>query len=97
KMRLLAVILLALVCLSGISAQQCGRQARGKRCAGGLCCSQYGYCGTALAPLGTWTLARRRLQLSLRRPQMTKMHVYPSNSLTTTIMRQRVRPSEQIL
>ncbi|MBL1569777.1 hypothetical protein ELC65_28655, partial [Klebsiella pneumoniae] len=45
-MRLLAVILLALVCLSGISAQQCGRQARGKRCAGGLCCSQYGYCGS---------------------------------------------------
>ncbi|RVX16777.1 Endochitinase [Vitis vinifera] len=44
-MKLLAV-LLALVCLSGISAQQCGRQASGKRCAGGLCCSQYGYCGS---------------------------------------------------
>lgn len=27
----------------------------------------------ALAPLGTWTLARRRLQLSLRRPQVSSI------------------------
>lgn len=28
-------------------AQQRGRQAGGKTCAGNLCCSRYGYCGTA--------------------------------------------------
>ncbi|XXG59966.1 hypothetical protein AAC387_Pa04g1962 [Persea americana] len=27
-------------------AQQCGSQARGATCPGGLCCSQYGYCGS---------------------------------------------------
>ena len=52
-MKLLAVILLALVCLSGISAQQCGKQKQGKRCSGGLCCSQYGYCGSSKQYCGT--------------------------------------------
>lgn len=41
-------ILVLLMCLIGVGvAQQCGRQAGGKTCAGNLCCSQYGYCGTA--------------------------------------------------
>nr|5XDI_A Chain A, Vaccatide, vH1 [Gypsophila vaccaria] len=25
---------------------QCGRQAGGARCSNGLCCSQFGYCGS---------------------------------------------------
>ncbi|CAN0829568.1 Acidic endochitinase WIN6.2C (Fragment) [Linum grandiflorum] len=32
--------------------EQCGRQAPGKHCPGGLCCSQYGYCGTTNAYCG---------------------------------------------
>ncbi|KAF8401799.1 hypothetical protein HHK36_012745 [Tetracentron sinense] len=36
-----------LLCIAaGASAQQCGRQAGGRTCAGNICCSQYGYCGT---------------------------------------------------
>lgn len=34
------------------SAQQCGSQAGGAKCAGGLCCSKYGYCGTSAAYCG---------------------------------------------
>ncbi|KAM5561598.1 barwin-like [Rosa sericea] len=46
--RLSGCILVLLVCIiSGGVAQQCGRQAGGKTCAGNLCCSQYGYCGTS--------------------------------------------------
>lgn len=33
-------------------AQQCGRQAGGSVCSGGLCCSQYGYCGSTSAYCG---------------------------------------------
>lgn len=29
-----------------VAGQQCGRQAGGQTCAGNICCSQYGYCGT---------------------------------------------------
>ncbi|KAF8401801.1 hypothetical protein HHK36_012747 [Tetracentron sinense] len=37
-----------LLCLAaGATAQDCGRQAGGRTCAGNLCCSQYGYCGTS--------------------------------------------------
>ena len=28
------------------SAEQCGKQAGGALCPGGMCCSQYGWCGT---------------------------------------------------
>ena len=36
-----------LVAWAGFSmADQCGRQANGALCAGGLCCSQFGVCGT---------------------------------------------------
>ncbi|KAG6520710.1 hypothetical protein ZIOFF_017770 [Zingiber officinale] len=34
-------------------AQQCGSQAGGALCSGGLCCSQYGYCGSSSAYCGT--------------------------------------------
>ncbi|PIA45177.1 hypothetical protein AQUCO_01700604v1 [Aquilegia coerulea] len=38
----------ALVCLIGAaSAQNCGRQASGATCAGNICCSQWGWCGTS--------------------------------------------------
>ncbi|KAK4774081.1 hypothetical protein SAY87_029100 [Trapa incisa] len=44
----LVLLYVASATLSGFttSAQQCGRQAGGALCAGGLCCSQYGYCGS---------------------------------------------------
>ncbi|KAL5788955.1 hypothetical protein ACOSP7_005904 [Xanthoceras sorbifolium] len=32
--------------LAGSSAEQCGRQAGGALCPGGLCCSKFGWCGT---------------------------------------------------
>lgn len=38
-------ILLALF-LSSISAEQCGKQAGNALCPNGLCCSQYGFCGS---------------------------------------------------
>lgn len=40
---LAALCLLSLVV--GGSAEQCGRQAGGKVCPGGACCSKYGWCG----------------------------------------------------
>ncbi|KAK4370115.1 hypothetical protein RND71_009592 [Anisodus tanguticus] len=45
KFHVVIVMILALL-LTTTSAQQCGRQARGRSCANGLCCSQYGFCGT---------------------------------------------------
>ncbi|TMW80603.1 hypothetical protein EJD97_017871 [Solanum chilense] len=45
KFFVLVVTILALL-LSVANAQQCGSQAGGALCANGLCCSQYGYCGT---------------------------------------------------
>ncbi|KAK4370114.1 hypothetical protein RND71_009589 [Anisodus tanguticus] len=44
-------MILALL-LTTASAQQCGRQARGRSCANGLCCSQDGFCGTTRAYCG---------------------------------------------
>ncbi|KAK4781125.1 hypothetical protein SAY87_017231 [Trapa incisa] len=43
------------VTLSGFTAfaQQCGSQAGGALCAGGLCCSQWGWCGTSDAYCGS--------------------------------------------
>ncbi|KAM7470972.1 hypothetical protein LguiA_009155 [Lonicera macranthoides] len=38
-------ILLVLLLIGGASAEQCGRQAGGALCPGGLCCSEYGWCG----------------------------------------------------
>ncbi|KAK0582269.1 hypothetical protein LWI29_023616 [Acer saccharum] len=38
--------------LTGSSAQQCGTQASGALCAGGLCCSQFGFCGSTDAYCG---------------------------------------------
>nr|GMD18522.1 antifungal protein [Ipomoea batatas]GMD29105.1 antifungal protein [Ipomoea batatas]GMD34398.1 antifungal protein [Ipomoea batatas]GMD84687.1 antifungal protein [Ipomoea batatas] len=35
-----------------IMAQQCGSQARGRLCANGRCCSQWGYCGSTSAYCG---------------------------------------------
>ena len=45
------LVFLTLVCLLGstvqrASAVQCGSQAGGALCPGGLCCSQWGWCGT---------------------------------------------------
>ncbi|KAK9758212.1 hypothetical protein RND81_01G215800 [Saponaria officinalis] len=43
----LLMILITMPYLMGMtSAAQCGRQAGGRRCSGGLCCSKYGFCGT---------------------------------------------------
>ncbi|XP_077248059.1 pathogenesis-related protein PR-4-like [Tasmannia lanceolata] len=43
----LNLFMVFLVCLAAAAeAQQCGRQAGDQTCAGNLCCSQYGYCGT---------------------------------------------------
>ncbi|KAE9450256.1 hypothetical protein C3L33_17851, partial [Rhododendron williamsianum] len=50
-MRILALISLSLLSTLGALAQQeqCGSQAGGKVCPGGLCCSQFGFCGTTAA------------------------------------------------
>ncbi|XP_057960039.1 basic endochitinase-like [Malania oleifera] len=37
---------LSLLCIARASAQQCGEAVNGTLCANGLCCSQWGYCGT---------------------------------------------------
>lgn len=44
--KMYAALLLCLAACAGARAQQCGRQGGGKTCAGGVCCSQWGYCGT---------------------------------------------------
>ncbi|KAI7979338.1 Basic endochitinase [Camellia lanceoleosa] len=45
-MRFWILVLFSILSFSLVAlAQQCGSQAGGKLCAGGLCCSQYGYCG----------------------------------------------------
>ena len=41
--------ILSLASSLGSSAQQCGSQAGAAVCPNGLCCSQYGYCGTTSA------------------------------------------------
>ncbi|CAN4124346.1 unnamed protein product [Withania somnifera] len=51
KFQLVILMLLSLL-LTTTSAQQCGRQGRGRACANGLCCSQYGFCGTTRAYCG---------------------------------------------
>ncbi|KAL9241777.1 hypothetical protein vseg_015843 [Gypsophila vaccaria] len=44
----LLMLLITLPYLMGMtSAFQCGRQGGGRSCGSGLCCSQYGYCGTS--------------------------------------------------
>lgn len=51
-MRVLALVsLLSLLSILGASAQgeQCGSQAGGKVCPGGLCCSKFGFCGSTAA------------------------------------------------
>lgn len=45
SLTLLLAFLLSLLA-GGVFAEQCGRQAGGALCPGGLCCSQYGWCGT---------------------------------------------------
>ncbi|XP_024393257.1 wound-induced protein WIN2 [Physcomitrium patens] len=52
-MTLLASVCLLLSLLHPIAAQRCGRQARGALCAGGKCCSQYGYCGISRTHCGS--------------------------------------------
>nr|GMC57477.1 chitinase 3-like [Ipomoea batatas] len=41
----LALALFSIVILASEAQEQCGRQAGGALCPGGLCCSQYGFCG----------------------------------------------------
>ncbi|XP_010680951.2 antimicrobial peptide 1b [Beta vulgaris subsp. vulgaris] len=42
----IVMVIMAMMMVEISMAFQCGRQAGGARCPGGLCCSQYGYCGT---------------------------------------------------
>uniref|UniRef100_A0A2P2LEU5 Uncharacterized protein MANES_11G106100 n=1 Tax=Rhizophora mucronata TaxID=61149 RepID=A0A2P2LEU5_RHIMU len=46
------LLLLLLSLLVGSSAEQCGNQAGGALCPGGLCCSQFGWCGNSDAYCG---------------------------------------------
>ncbi|GLT82559.1 hypothetical protein SLE2022_009230 [Rubroshorea leprosula] len=47
-MKFLAVLIIGIVAifLLGISAEQCGKEAGGALRPNGLCCSQYGWCGS---------------------------------------------------
>ncbi|KAL5714681.1 chitinase [Ranunculus cassubicifolius] len=47
------LLLISLTTLCGVLAQQCGTQSGGAVCAGGACCSQYGYCGSTSVYCGT--------------------------------------------
>ncbi|XP_058090711.1 basic endochitinase-like [Magnolia sinica] len=51
-MRTRALIFLTLASLLGAFAEQCGKQNGGALCPGGLCCSEYGWCGTTEAYCG---------------------------------------------
>ncbi|CAF2127308.1 endochitinase CH25 [Brassica rapa] len=51
KTYLLLLLIFSLL-LSYSSGQQCGRQAQGALCPNGLCCSEYGWCGTTEAYCG---------------------------------------------
>ncbi|XP_065000448.1 endochitinase-like [Musa acuminata AAA Group] len=44
-MKALLLVIFTLASSLGAFAEQCGRQAGGALCPGGLCCSQYGWCG----------------------------------------------------
>ncbi|CAN6809443.1 unnamed protein product [Brassica oleracea] len=46
KIRLSITLVLLSYTAAMVAGQQCGRQAGGQTCAGNICCSQYGYCGT---------------------------------------------------
>ncbi|KAF8052465.1 hypothetical protein N665_1556s0010 [Sinapis alba] len=46
KTRLSITLILLSYTAAMVAGQQCGRQAGGQTCAGNICCSQYGYCGT---------------------------------------------------
>ena len=45
-MKLVSLILLFFAFLLGTTAEQCGTQAGGAVCPNGLCCSQFGWCGS---------------------------------------------------
>ncbi|RWW05645.1 hypothetical protein GW17_00031073 [Ensete ventricosum] len=45
RMKALLLIIFTLFSSLGAFAEQCGRQAGGALCPGGLCCSQFGWCG----------------------------------------------------
>ncbi|KAF4382806.1 endochitinase [Cannabis sativa] len=45
KIWALTIVSLLLLTIEGGSAEQCGRQAGGALCPGGLCCSEFGWCG----------------------------------------------------
>ncbi|XP_059446522.1 endochitinase-like [Corylus avellana] len=47
------LILFLAFLLGTTSAEQCGHQAGGALCPNGLCCSEYGWCGTTIAYCGT--------------------------------------------
>ncbi|CAL9063373.1 unnamed protein product [Musa banksii] len=53
KMKILFLTLLSVAALFGGLAEQCGTQAGGALCPGGLCCSQYGFCGSTEAYCGS--------------------------------------------
>lgn len=52
KLSISIVTLLALAFFVGAFAEQCGSQAGGALCPGGLCCSEYGWCGSTPAYCG---------------------------------------------
>ena len=49
----LTIMLLIISNIQGSLAEQCGQQAGGALCPGGLCCSQFGWCGSTIAYCGT--------------------------------------------
>ncbi|RVX16432.1 Endochitinase [Vitis vinifera] len=54
-MRIWGLLLFSFLLLVGASfgQEQCGSLAGGALCSGGLCCSQYGYCGSTPAYCST--------------------------------------------
>ncbi|GAA0144542.1 hypothetical protein LIER_04963 [Lithospermum erythrorhizon] len=52
KYQTIVVFFFALLIVTISAQQQCGRQLGNRVCPNGLCCSQYGYCGSTTAYCG---------------------------------------------
>ncbi|KAJ1399039.1 Lysozyme-like domain superfamily [Sesbania bispinosa] len=48
RLRALAIVVAVSFILGSCGGEQCGRQAGGALCPGGLCCSQFGWCGSTI-------------------------------------------------
>ncbi|KAL2906455.1 Endochitinase [Bienertia sinuspersici] len=58
------MVVMAMLMMETSNAFQCGRQAGGARCGRGLCCSQYGYCGSTRRYCGRGCQSQCRFEVA---------------------------------